>query len=142
MRIENLKALTHEQLCVLLQERLNSTEEWIVTLNNRTKNQAAGLSDLKDKVDVLNVNERMNNIGRCIATLEDCIVEIKQKVDRLTQQYVAPVETLDELSIQAETDLVKSNLRNEPRLASNALSLCVSQLITKEEARRLMGFKS
>ncbi|MEW3709426.1 hypothetical protein QOZ51_30165, partial [Pseudomonas aeruginosa] len=78
MHIENLGALNHEQLCILLKERLNSTEEWIVTLNNRTKNQAAAFSDLKDQVEVLNVNERMSSMGSCIASLEDSLVEIRQ----------------------------------------------------------------
>ncbi len=64
--------------------------------------------------------------------------EIDQRLDNLTQELDQPVMSVEE----AETDLVKSNLCNEPRLASDVLSLCVSQLITKEEARRLMGFKS
>lgn len=141
MHIENLQALNHEQLCVLLQARLNSTEEWIVTLNNRTKNQAAGLSDLKDKLDVLNVNERMSSLGRCIASLEDSLAEIRQSVDRLTQQYVAPVETVGELAAQAEIDMMVTRMDHHPNLVSDLVSLRFNKLITDEEARKLLGFK-
>jgi predicted nucleic acid-binding Zn-ribbon protein len=102
MHIENLGALNHEQLCILLKERLNSTEEWIVTLNNRTKNQAAAFSDLKDQVEVLNVNERMSSMGSCIASLEDSLVEIRQTVNRLTQELNKPVMSVEE----AEKDSV------------------------------------
>lgn len=136
MHIENLGALNHEQLCILLKERLNSTEEWIVTLNNRTKNQAAAFSDLKDQVEVLNVNERMSSMGSCIASLEDSLVEIRQTVNRLTQELNKPVMSVEE----AEKDSVIAMIYEHPSVTSAALNMYSNQLITKEEARRLMGF--
>lgn len=138
MHIENLGALNHEQLCILLKERLNSTEEWIVTLNNRTKNQAAAFSDLKDQVEVLNVNERMSSMGSCIASLEDSLVEIRQTVNRLTQELNKPVMSVEE----AEKDSVIAMIYERPSVTSAALNMYSNQLITKEEARRLMGFKA
>ncbi len=138
MHIENLGALNHEQLCILLKERLNSTEEWIVTLNNRTKNQAAAFSDLKDQVEVLNVNERMSSMGSCIASLEDSLVEIRQTVNRLTQELNKPVMSVEE----AEKDSVIAMIYEHPSVTSAALNMYSNQLITKEEARRLMGFKA
>ncbi len=138
MHIENLGALNHEQLCILLNERLNSTEEWIVTLNNRTKNQAAAFSDLKDQVEVLNVNERMSSMGSCIASLEDSLVEIRQTVNRLTQELNKPVMSVEE----AEKDSVIAMIYEHPSVTSAALNMYSNQLITKEEARRLMGFKA
>lgn len=138
MHIENLGALNHEQLCILLKERLNSTEEWIVTLNNRTKNQAAAFSDLKDQVEVLNVNERMSSMGSCIASLEDSLVEIRQTVNRLTQELNKPVMSVEE----AEKDSVIAMIHEHPSVTSAALDMYSNQLITKEEARRLMGFKA
>lgn len=138
MHIENLGALNHEQLCILLKERLNSTEEWIVTLNNRTKNQAAAFSDLKDQVEVLNVNERMSSMGSCIASLEDSLVEIRQTVNRLTQELNKPVMSVEE----AEKDSVIAMIHEHPSVTSAALNMYSNQLITKEEARRLMGFKA
>ncbi len=138
MHIENLGALNHEQLCILLKERLNSTEEWILTLNNRTKNQAAAFSDLKDQVEVLNVNERMSSMGSCIASLEDSLVEIRQTVNRLTQELNKPVMSVEE----AEKDSVIAMIYEHPSVTSAALNMYSNQLITKEEARRLMGFKA
>ncbi len=138
MHIENLGALNHEQLCILLKERLNSTEGWIVTLNNRTKNQAAAFSDLKDQVEVLNVNERMSSMGSCIASLEDSLVEIRQTVNRLTQELNKPVMSVEE----AEKDSVIAMIYEHPSVTSAALNMYSNQLITKEEARRLMGFKA
>lgn len=138
MHIENLGALNHEQLCILLKERLNSTEEWIVMLNNRTKNQAAAFSDLKDQVEVLNVNERMSSMGSCIASLEDSLVEIRQTVNRLTQELNKPVMSVEE----AEKDSVIAMIHEHPSVTSAALDMYSNQLITKEEARRLMGFKA
>lgn len=138
MHIENLGALNHEQLCILLKERLNSTEEWIVTLNNRMKNQAAAFSDLKDQVEVLNVNERMSSMGSCIASLEDSLVEIRQTVNRLTQELNKPVMSVEE----AEKDSVIAMIHEHPSVTSAALNMYSNQLITKEEARRLMGFKA
>lgn len=138
MHIENLGALNHEQLCILLKERLNSTEEWIVMLNNRTKNQAAAFSDLKDQVEVLNVNERMSSMGSCIASLEDSLVEIRQTVNRLTQELNKPVMSVEE----AEKDSVIAMIYEHPSVTSAALDMYSNQLITKEEARRLMGFKA
>lgn len=138
MHIENLGALNHEQLCILLKDRLNSTEEWIVTLNNRTKNQAAAFSDLKDQVEVLNVNERMSSMGSCIASLEDSLVEIRQTVNRLTQELNKPVMSVEE----AEKDSVIAMIYEHPSVTSAALNMYSNQLITKEEARRLMGFKA
>lgn len=138
MHIENLGALNHEQLCILLKERLNSTDEWIVTLNNRTKNQAAAFSDLKDQVEVLNVNERMSSMGSCIASLEDSLVEIRQTVNRLTQELNKPVMSVEE----AEKDSVIAMIYEHPSVTSAALNMYSNQLITKEEARRLMGFKA
>lgn len=138
MHIENLGALNHEQLCILLKERLNSTEKWIVTLNNRTKNQAAAFSDLKDQVEVLNVNERMSSMGSCIASLEDSLVEIRQTVNRLTQELNKPVMSVEE----AEKDSVIAMIHEHPSVTSAALDMYSNQLITKEEARRLMGFKA
>lgn len=94
---------------------------------------------LADDVQVL--LHRTENQSNKLLNLED-------RVDLLTQELDQPVgipasaHGLNDLAIQAETDMVRSNLRNEPSLASDVLSLCVSQLITKEEARRLMGFKS
>lgn len=138
MHVENLKALNHEQLCILLKERLNSTEEWIVALDNRTKNQAAAFSDLKDQVEVLNVNERMSSMGSCIASLEDSLVEIRQTVNRLTQELNKPVMSVEE----AEKDSVIAMIYEHPNVTSAALNMYSNQLITKEEARRLMGFKA
>lgn len=138
MHIENLGALNHEQLCILLKERLNSTEEWIVALDNRTKNQAAAFSDLKDQVEVLNVNERMSSMGSCIASLEDSLVEIRQTVNRLTQELNKPVMSVEE----AEKDSVIAMIYEHPSVTSAALNMYSNQLITKEEARRLMGFKA
>lgn len=73
---------------------------------------------------------------------EQSLVRAHTNIAQLKVGIPASAHGLNDLAIQAETDLVRSNLCNEPSLASDVLSLCVSQLITKEEARRLMGFKS
>ena len=141
----------------------------VQVLLHRTENQSNKLLNLEDRVDMLAqhemakislrqdsllaaVNQNTGDINRHEQALdsllhdfevnEQSLVRAHTNIAQLKVGIPASAHGLNDLAIQAETDLVKSNLCNEPRLASDVLSLCVSQLITKEEARRLMGFKS
>lgn len=69
-----------------------------------------------------------------------CLNSIKQALASVRKPPVS-VQPLDELAIQAETDMVIARLDRHQCLVDNVVRLHGNNLIDTTEARRLLGFK-
>lgn len=92
--------------------------------------------NLVERVD--DISSELESIGDTLADYRQTLARHDERLDLLTQELDSPVMSLEE----AEIDLVGDALNHASQHVSDVISLFCNQLITKEEARKLMGFKS